>query len=107
MNQKEFKKEDLKKIEEIGISEYAKVYLAEYHGKNYAVKEISKKLIAKSEKKDYLIDAVKKEIDIQKMMSQFENSVKYYLDFEDDQYYIIIIEVCDESLADLLNKKKN
>ena len=105
MNQKEFKKEDLKIIERIGKGNFGKVYLAEYHGKNYAVKKISKEELAKSEKKDYLIEAVKKEIDIQKMMSQFENSVKYYLDFEDDKYYIFIIEVCDESLANLLKKK--
>ena len=101
----EFKIEDLKEIGPKGRGAFGEVFLAEYHGKKYAVKKISKKEIAKSQNKDYLTDAVKKEIEIQKKLSEFENSVKLYLNIEDDYYYIFILEACDESLADLLKKK--
>ena len=106
MNPKEFKKEDLKIIKELGHGNFGKVYLVEYHGEKYAMKEISKEDLARSAEEDRLIEAVKKEIDIQKMMSQFENSVKVFLNFEDDKYYIFILELCDESLLDLLKEKK-
>ena len=105
MNPKEFKKEDLKIIKELGHGSFGKVYLVEYHGEKYAMKEISKEDLARSAEEDRLIEAVKKEIDIQKMMSQFENSVKVFLNCEDDKYYIFILELCDDSLLDLLKEK--
>ena len=109
MEPNKFKKEDLKEIKLLGNGSFGMVYLAEYHGKKYAIKKISKERIDHNyyeEDNIYMKNALLKEIDILKTMSQFENSVKYYLDFEDEENYIIILEVCDTNLDDLLKKKK-
>ena len=109
MDPNEFKKEDLKELKLLGWGSFGIVYLAEYHGQKYAVKKISKIKIDHNKNEEnniYMKNALLKEIDILKTMSQFENSVKFYLNFEDEEYYIIILEVCDTNLDDFLSKKK-
>ena len=109
MDPNEFKKEDLKELKLLGWGSFGIVYLAEYHGQKYAVKKISKIKIDHNKNEEnniYMKNALLKEIDILKTMSQFENSVKYYLDFEDEENYILMLEICDKNLGDLLEEKK-
>ena len=109
MDTNEFKKEDLKELKFLGCGSFGTVYLAEYHGQKYALKKIPKDKINHNKYEEdniYMKNALLKEIDILKTMSQFENSVKFYLNFEDEEDYIIILEVCDTNLDDLLSEKK-
>ena len=109
MDPNKFKKEDLKELKLLGQGSFGDVYLAEYHGQKYALKKIPKDKINHNKYEEdniYMKNALLKEIDILKTMSQFENSVKFYLDFEDEENYIFILEVCDTNLDGLLRKKK-
>ena len=46
------------------------------------------------------------EINILKLLSNFENSVKYYGDYDKDNLKIIILEKCDEDLNNFMKRKK-
>ena len=102
MNQNEFIQKDLKLGKELGSGSFGNVFEGEYHGEKYAIKRIFKKTIDEDE---YLTLAFKREIFFLKKMSEYENSVKFYLNYKDDNYYILILELCDTDLSKLLKKK--
>ena len=109
MKFEDFKKEDLKIIKEIEIGEYSKVYEAEYQGNKYAIRKISKNIYEKREDdkmKEYLKHTLTRGLDIRKKMSELENSVKLYYNYEDEENYIFIMELCDTDLSKLLKEKK-
>ena len=85
------KKSDFKIVKPLGTGKFGKLYEVEYQGKKYAAKLLSKKLIDYNEEcGDYLQDALKRDIDILKIMSKFDNSVKFYFNFEDQNDYTLI-----------------
>ena len=59
-----------------------------------AIKQVSKMRINSS---SYLIDALQKELSIMRLLSD-ENSVKLIEDFETDEYYNFVMELCDSDL---------
>ena len=100
MNENKIKKEECKWGRFLGGGAFGKVYEIEYRGKKYAGKKIPKSKL-KSEK---FKESFKRELDILKRMSICENSVKFYSHFEEAQYEIIILELCDGNLTDILDK---
>ena len=107
MNPKEFKMEDVIIKDHLGGGSFGAVFSIEYHGKKYAMKKISKdKVHNNKDLEEYMIKALEREKSILRKMSEYENSVKFYFDVEDDEYYIFIMELCDTSLQKLLYKKK-
>ena len=111
MNQKftkeDFKKEDFKTV--LGSGKFGLVYKVEHQGENYAAKLISKKDIDNNkdpEMREYMKTALEREINILKKMSEFKNSVGFYLNYETDNEYILILELCDTDLSKLLEEKK-
>ena len=70
-----------------------------------ALKKISKKVITMSPNADYIKTNMKKEVEnLQKC--QCEATVKFYDYFENDSFYIIIMELCDESLRNILDDRE-
>ena len=106
MKFEDFKKEDLKIIKQIGYGQFSNVYEAEYQGNKYAVKKISKKRLEKDGMNEYMKNALARELNILKKMSELENSVKLYYNYEDEENYILILELCDTDLSRLLQEKK-
>ena len=107
MNPKEFKMEDVKIGKQLGEGGFGNVFPIEYHGKKYAMKKISKdKVHNNKDLEEYMIKALEREKSILRKMSEYENSVKFYFDTEDNENYIFFMELCDESLNKLLAKKK-
>ena len=109
MNPNEFRKEYLKEGQLLGTGSFGTVYSAKYNGKEYAIKKIPKATIHNNKDeslKAYFLNSLKNEITFQKRMSQFENSVKFYLDYEDENFYILVFEKCDETLESLLGRKQ-
>ena len=108
MKFEDFKKEDLKIIKQIGYGQFSNVYEAEYQGNKYAVRKISKKRLEEGDgdMKKYMKNALARELNILKKMSELENSVKLYYNYEDEENYILILELCDTDLKRLLAKKK-
>ena len=107
MNPKEFKMEDVKIGKQLGEGGFGNVFSIEYHGKKYAMKKISKdKVHNNKDLEEYMIKALEREKSILRKMSEYENSVKFYSDTEDDENYIFFMELCDTSLQKLLYKKK-
>ena len=107
MNEKEFIKLCLKNeqyLEILGGGSFGVVYKIEYKGKEYAVKKISKFQIDNNED-DYLKNALQREISILQKMSKFENSVQFYYFFEDENDYILVLELCHSDLKKLLKEK--
>jgi len=82
-----------------------------YRGENrqthekVAIKKISKDKILSSNNAppEYYLSALKKEIDNMKKC-ECENVVKFYDYYEDEKFYSIIMELCDGSLLDYINK---
>ena len=71
-----------------------------------ALKKISKKSIIMSSNADYIIKNMKKEVDnLQKC--QCEATVKLYDYIENDSSYIIVMELCDESLRKNVDDRKD
>ena len=87
----------------LGGGAFGKVYEVECQGKKYAGKKIPKSKL-KSESSQI---SFKREIDILKRMSICENSVQFYSHFEDENYEIIILELCDGTLTDILENNIN
>ena len=108
MKFEDFKREDLKIIKQIGDGQYSNVFEAEYQGNKYAIKKISKNSLEKGEDdmNEYMKNALARELNILKKMSELENSVKLYYNYEDEENYILILELCDTDLSRLLQEKK-
>ena len=107
MNPEEFKK-GVKEIQFRGKGSFGKVIEVEYLGKKYALKKISKIEIEMKKAKDreYLKTAINRERQILKKMSEYENSLHFYLYYEDEEYYIFVLELCDKDLSKLLKDRK-
>ena len=85
------------------------VFKLECNGKEYAIKKISKDNIDDNPdewKKEYLTNALNNEVSILKKMSEFENSVKFYDFYAEENDYIMVLEFCDTDLNKLLKSKK-
>ena len=109
MKFEDFKKEDLKIIKQLGDGLFENVYEAEYQGNKYVVKKISKKKLEEEDgigMNEYMKKALARELNILKKMSELENSVKLYYNYEDEENYILILELCDTDLSRLLQEKK-
>jgi len=99
---------DEKNLKFLGKGQFGKVYKLEYQGKEYAIKKISRKSIEDNKNPglgDYLKNALQREINILKKMSEYENSVKFYGYLIDDYDYILFLEFCDSDLQKLLKEK--
>ena len=100
---------NVKNLKEIGSGQFGVVYKLVYKGEEYAIKKISKKIIDYNPDKEYgeyLKKAVIREIEILGRMSQFENSVKLYYFFNDENDYILVLELCDTDLKKLLEHRE-
>ena len=96
-------KEDIIWEKSLGKGSFGEVYEVEIKGKKYAAKKISKLKLSTQ----YLETAFQRELDILKKMSNCENSVKFYLYYEETGFHIIIMELCDNELESILNLKEN
>ena len=105
-------------IKEISKGEYSTVYTAKHKKNNQkrAIKVINKdnlkKIISKSKGEDMksYIDWLYNQIDdymkkVKEPNKDNRNTVKYYEYFENQKEYAIVMELCDENLANLLEKK--
>ena len=95
-----------KLIKKIGEGSYGVVYKAEdISNKNslVAIKQISKMRINSN---SYLIEALKKELYIMRLLSD-ENSVNLIEDFETEEKYNLVMELCDSDLDIELKKRKS
>jgi len=83
----------------LGKGSYGEVYEVECKGKKYAGKKISiSKVVFEG-----LQTALQNEIDILERMSKCDNSVKFYAHYTENNYEIIILELCDCELEKILN----
>ena len=98
---------DKKNLKVIGSGQFGSVYKLEYQKKEYAIKKISKEKIDynKDGDSEYMKKALKREIEILKRMSQYENSVKFYYYFEEEKEYILVLEFCDTDLKKISEAK--
>ena len=98
---------DKKNLKVIGSGQFGSVYKLEYQRKEYAIKKISKEKIDynKDVDSEYMKKALKREIEILKRMSQYENSVKFYYYFEEEKEYILVLEFCDTDLKKISEAK--
>ena len=97
-----------KNLEFLGEGSFGKVFKLEYKGKEYAIKNIPKEKIYNNPEAYpvYMEEALKRELYALRKMSEFENSVKLYFYFVDDNNdHIIVLEFCDSDLEKLLNEK--
>ena len=94
-----------KLIKKIGEGSYGVVYKANDICNNnslVAIKQISKMRVNSNA---YLIEALKKELFIMRLLSD-ENSVKLIEDFETEEKYNLVMELCDSDLDIELKKRK-
>ena len=93
------KNKDKKLEKEIGKGAFGIVYEGTNvkTGEKIAIKKINKNKVQLANKPEYLIKAIKQEVENMKKC-QCENSVKFFDYFEDDHNYVIIMELCDSSL---------
>jgi len=103
MNKDEFRKEDIIWGKTLGIGSFGDVFEVEYKGKKYAAKKIPELKL----NTDYLEGALKRELEIVQIMSNCENSVKFYQYYKENGFHIIIMELCDNELEKILNIKKD
>ena len=102
----EFSAKDLVMEKKIGKGSFGDVYcgMLKNKGIKVAIKRINKKAIYKYG--EYLINAFFKELDCMKKC-ECENSVKFYTNFETENNYNIIMELCDSDLSSELAKHSN
>ena len=99
---------DKKNLKFIAKGHFGEVYKLEFKGNNYAIKTISKDKIDYNPdewKRNYLTNALKNEVATLKIMSGFENSVKFYAFFTEETEYVMVLEFCDTDLNKLLKLK--
>jgi len=110
--------EDVEIIEEIKDNIYTCVEKAKYKDIFVAVKKIKKEQLKEDIKEDKCIDEITDE-DFQEEIDKFnrelsimkkcycENSVEVYGYFDTEEYFIIVMELCDNTLFKELAKTKN
>ena len=103
-----------------------KTYFKKFEGKQFSYYKLEKfinkgdfsavfKSINKENNKNYAIKMMlKSDIDDEKkflnecdMMKNSINVIKYYEIFEENEFYFIVMELCDLNLLEYLNNKKN
>ena len=101
------KNKDYKLEKEIGKGAFGIVYEGTNvkTGEKIAIKKINKNKVQLANKPEYLIKAIKQEVENMKKC-QCENSVKFFDYFEDDHNYVIIMELCDSSLLNMIKKSE-
>ena len=87
-------------LESLGKGGFGEVKKIIYKGYKYACKKIPKDLLVEESIKL----AFQREIYILIKMNICENSVKFYKNFEDEQYQLLILELCDEDLLHYINE---
>lgn len=89
-----------------GSGQFGRVYEAEKISTNekVAIKEINKTILKRNE---YLLQSFFKELEVMKLLSNNENSVKYIGNIETEECYYIIMELCDTDLDIILKEKKD
>ena len=104
--EEEYSAKDLVMEKRIGKGSFGDVYcgMLKNKGIKVAIKRINKKAIARYG--EYLIKAFFKELDCMKKC-ECENSVKFYTNFETENNYNIIMELCDSDLSSELAKHQN
>ena len=76
------------------------VYIIEFKGKKFVAKKIPKnKLVNEKIKKAY-----EKEIDTLYFMNECGNSIRFFDEHEEENYYILEFELCDCKLIDIIKK---
>ena len=111
-NESKYNDKDFKNLEEISSGGYGTLYSAfSIKDKtNICLKKINIKNMENQYKengypdKNYLKD-LNNEIEILKLLSPYENSVKYYGDYQIIKEKIIIMEKCDEDFENYLKKR--
>jgi serine/threonine protein kinase len=101
---------DKNNLKFVGKGQFGVVYKLVYQGKEFAIKKISKELIKTYNGGSliaYLEKAVQQEVNILRKMSEYENSVRFYGYYDDEEDHILILEFCETDLGHLLQKKKN
>ena len=86
----------------LGGGSFGNVYEIEFKGKKYAAKKILKNKLV-TEKSN---QAFKRELDILYSMNNCDNSVKLFTHKEDENYKILILELCDIQLDDIIRQNK-
>ena len=100
---------DKNNLKFVGKGQFGVVYKLVYQGKEFAIKKISKELIKTYNGGSliaYLEKAVQQEVNILRKMSEYENSVRFYGYYDDEEDHILILEFCETDLGHLLQKKK-
>ena len=94
---------------QIGNGSYGKVYKGYFKksGEKIAIKTLNKEKMNQqgNEMKQYLENAFYRELEAMKKC-YCENSVLFYNNFETEDYYYIIMELCDNDLSNELKKRR-
>ena len=94
---------------QIGNGSYGEVFKGHFKkdGEKIAIKTLNKEKMNQQgdEMKQYLENAFYRELEAMKKC-YCENSVLFYNNFENKDYYYIIMELCDNDLSNELKKKK-
>ena len=112
------KYDDIKIIDTIKENIYSSVYKAEYEGNLVAVKKIKKEQLKEDLKESLCIDEIEED-DFKEEIIKFnrelenmkichcENSVEIYDYFDEEKEFVIVMELCDNTLFKELAKTKN
>ena len=100
-------KSKYQEIKLIGKGEFSNLYegINKETNEKVALKKIVKSRLYKNNQAEYLIGAIQKEIEIMKLF-QCENIVKFYDYYEEEDYYVIVMELCDSSLMSYYKERK-
>jgi len=113
-------KEKYKNLEKIGNGNFGTVYKGTKYNRSWALKIIDKedmrnKLRYKYNKdnienefKLYIEDKLKNEIELMRIcMKNNKNSVEFHECYETEKEYAIVVELCDDNLQNILNKRSS
>jgi len=94
--------------EELGQGSFGVVYsgFLKSNGMKIAVKRINKKKLNSHPHREYLSEALNKELECMQKCN-CENSVKFYNFLETGNNYNIVMEICDNDLSNELKKRAN
>ena len=100
--------ENYLEIKLIGEGAFSNLYegINQETNETVALKKIDKSRLNTSSNPDYLIGTIQNEKENMKLC-ECENTVKFYEYYEDDDYFVIVMELCDTNLSDYLKKRDN